>query len=201
MKQIMSTVQTLFESDVIQGPWGTSSSTKSSPTPNVPIDQMWQGYGRMIDRHGNPVTGPKDMSQMKPVSMRDAFGGDEYNAIIDMGYNFCEKPAYFADLDNEYTIPMANIAAINRTIGRKLNTYYLEKILTPRKSRTRNGIVDEYGPLADANFDLLQSPDEETIILVARNDDDVEGDYETGDMFLANRTGASKYFRMWAKLV
>ena len=175
-------IQDIISEDdtVIKGPW------KDGPKADN------QGYGTMHDMHtGEKVAGPRDMSKMKSIPARQVFGKPEYNTIMDMGYKFDEKPSEFSSIRSE--IPKENIAAIQRKIGRELKKYYLEDIIVPYKRNARN-------PQNDVKWSKLYNPNEETVIIEALEDEGPYG-YNTGDLFLGNRSGAKQYIRMWAKLV
>lgn len=131
-------------------------------------------------------------------AVRRAFGGSEYNIIRDMGYNFFEKLNYYNSLnDSKYQIPRSKLPAINNAIGRTLRIVYLEDVIRPVQFKK----YKKYFPQNE--IDVPESlKNDETFVLVARNSDPGEfGEYNRGDMFLVNRTGANKYFRMWAKIV
>ena len=129
------------------------------------------------DLSGNPVKKPVDVSNLEPVPLYKAFGGREYGNILDAGFNFTEKPSEFSDVEAE--INVRDLAKIQELIGRKLNSYQASEILS------RNF------PLSDAKFPNLKQ-DEETFIVWFP---------QSNNRYLVNRTGATKYIRMWARLV
>ncbi len=181
------------ESDnIVKGPWGAKDTLSNTQS----------GYGNMIDiTTGQKVKGPIDPSKLKPISLSSVFASNGFNVIKDMGYNFCEKPSYFSDLNNpEYQIPKQNIAAIERKLGHKLEIYQLEDILYPKCDRKGNC---EYYPMFDVNFDEGGIEPDDITFIVEAIDDDPSGNraFKAGEMFLCDRTGAKKYIRMWAKLV
>lgn len=134
------------------------------------------------DREGKKVQKPLDLSKLEKVPMYKAFGRPEYAAIRDAGFHFDEKPGYFDSIQSE--INVRDLKKIEGLIGGKINSYKAEDLLKKYKD-------GEYYPQTDVNFANLQN-DEETFIVWFP---------ETGERFLANRTGAQKYIRMWAKLV
>jgi hypothetical protein len=167
----MNIKEILREGDLIKGPWGDKKIAKDS-----------DGYGTMLDLEtGKKVSKPVDTDSLEQIPLRKVFGGGEYNIIYDLGYKFDEKPSDFNSIENE--IPKGMLGLVQRSIGRKLYTYKQKDILV------RNKINGNYFPQADANWDALHN-DEETFIVRT----------STGDMFLANRTGASSYIRMWMRI-
>lgn len=167
----MNIKEILHEGDLIKGPWGNKKIAKSG-----------DGYGTMNDlESGEKINKPLDIDKLEPIPLRKVFGGGEYNIIYDLGYKFDEKPSDFNSIENE--IPKGMLGSVQRSIGRKLYTYKQKDILV------RNKINGNYFPQADANWDALHN-DEETFIVRT----------STGDMFLANRTGANFYIRMWMKI-
>lgn len=130
--------------------------------------------------------------QLEPVPLWQTFGKPEFIAIREAGFKMMEKPGYFSEInDSKYAIPKGVIGAIGKTIGRNINTYSLEHVIRPFKGR--------YYPQGTLDTSALQNPNEETFILQASTNGG--GEYKPGDEFLANRTGATSYIRMWSKLV
>jgi hypothetical protein len=126
-------------------------------------------------------------------------GISEYSIIKHLGYNFCEKPSYFSDIDKpRYDIPINKIDFINHAIGRKLKTFYIEDVIAPIIIK-RNV---SYTPTGTVDFEAA-GINESTFILEAYEDDKNKNytEFKQGDRFLVNRFGASTYIRMWAKLV
>ena len=199
MIRIIMRLKDFYEGDVTKGPWDAKRK---------PADAAPAGYGNMIDMStGQKVNKPIDPSNMTPVSLSSVFASSGYNVVKDMGYNFCEKPSYFSDLnDPKFQIPKQNIAAIQRKLGYNLETYYLEDILVPKCDRRGNC---EYYPMSDADLVHNDEPHNggpgvrETTFIVKASEDDPSRHpaYKAGDMFLCDRTGARRYIRMWAKLV
>lgn len=136
------------------------------------------------DLSGKTVQKPVDISKMKKVPLYKAFGGPEYSSIRDAGFKFDEKPDYFESIKSE--INVRDLPKIEQLIGRKLNSYKAEDLL----DRYKDGSF--YPQVPDTKFENLKDPDEETFIVWFP---------ETNDRFLVNRTGATKYIRMWAHLV
>lgn len=170
----------LHEGDVIKGPWGDKKIAKDS-----------DGYGTMFDLEtGEKISKPIDTDSLEQMPLRKAFGGREYNIVADMGYEFAEKPSYFGNIRKE--IPKGKLGTVQRELGRKLHVYTMEEILKPFKGM--------YYPQVDANWNVLNE-DEETFIVRASKDSTDIHDYRAGDTFLANRTGARSYIRMWIKVV
>lgn len=171
----------ITDDKIIKGPWGDKKIAKDG-----------DGYGTMIDvDSGKKVSKPIDISKMKQISWSQAFGGtSEYNTIDEMGYELQEKPSYFDNIKS--AIPKGKLATIQRKLNRKLHTYALEDIIEPHK-----GV---YYPQSDANWNALQEDEETFIVRASKDSTDIHG-YRAGDMFLANRTGAISYIRMWAKVV
>ena len=119
----------------------------------------------------------------KPISLREAFGGAEYNTARDMGLEFMEKPSSMEDimtLINPRQIPM-----LEEALGRSLNTYNRDDIVRPGRGSK------EFWPLGDIKPENLRSSDEEMFIL---------RDPETNERHLVDRTGANSYIRMWSKI-
>lgn len=157
-------INELIEGDILQGPW--KEKVKSQ-----------KGFN-LFDLQGNKIKKPIDTSKLKPVSLYKAFGGEEFILILDAGFKFDEKPSYFESIKNE--INVRDINQIQKLIGRRLNTYKANEILTST----------EY-PQQDANFQNLKQNEETFIVWFPR----------TKERFLANRTGAQSYIRMWARLI
>ena len=156
------------EGDVIQGPWDK----------NVPSQTGLNLYSP----DGEPVKGPVDTSSMEKIPMHQAFGQPEYSAIRGAGFKFDEKPGYMSEIRSE--ISLHDLIKIENLIKREINSYQINRILTPRKG--------EYYPQTNAKFENLVNPNEETFILWLP---------ETNDRFLVNRTGSKSYIRMWARIV
>jgi hypothetical protein len=164
-------INEIADDKIIKGPWGDKKLAKDG-----------DGYGTMFDLEtGKKVSKPINTDSLEQMPLRKVFGGSEYNIIHDLGYKFDEKPSVFNSIENE--IPKGMLGSVQRSIGRKLYTYKQKDILV------RNKINGNYFPQADANWDALHN-DEETFIVRT----------STGDMFLANRTGANSYIRMWMKI-
>jgi len=169
-------INEITEGELIKGPWGDKKIAKDS-----------DGYGTMFDLEtGEKVSKPVDTDDLEQMPLRKAFGGSEYNNIVEMGYEFNEKPSYFSSIRKE--IPKGKLGTVQRNIGRKIHVYTMNDILKSHK-----GV---YYPQADANWNALKE-DEETFIVRATRD---SLEYTAGDMFLANRTGASSYIRMWMRI-
>lgn len=161
----------IFEG-VVRGPWRD--------------EQPEQTGLNLRDLEGNKV-GPVDTSKMKEISLHHVFGGPEYAAIKDAGFSFEEKPGYMSDISRE--INVRDVATIEQVIGRKLNSYQMSDILNIRRG--------EYFPQSTAKFENLKA-DDETFILW---DNSKRRPEEINNRYLVNRTGASSYIRMWARLV
>jgi len=175
----MKVNEILNEGNVIKGPWGDKKIAKDS-----------DGYGTMFDLEtGEKVSKPVDTDDLEQMPLRKAFGGSEYNNIVEMGYEFNEKPSYFSSIRKE--ISKGKLGTVQREIGRKIHMYAMEDILVPH-----NGM---YYPQSTANWNVLNDDEETFIVRATKNSPDIH-DYRAGDMFLANRTGASSYIRMWMRI-
>lgn len=130
-------------------------------------------------------TDQKPINTSKPttVPLYKAFGQAEYVQMREAGFNFDEKPDYFDSIKSE--INVRDLPKISQLIGGKLNSYEAVNILTKYKD-------GKFYPLLDAKFENLKNPEEETFIVWLP---------ESNQRFLANRTGAKTYIRMWARLV
>jgi len=171
----------LMEADVTQGPW-----TGQGVGPQ-------QGTGNMYNMTtGQKVTGPMDMSKAEKLDLADVFGGDEYSTIRKLGYTWFEKPGYFSDIKEKTSIPRGEVARVERAIGRKLENVYMGDLIVPFKD-------GNYYPQADADFERY--PEETVIVTVSKWDAEDSDEVRDGDIFLANRTGASKYYRMWMRVI
>tara|TARA_R110000823_G_scaffold101636_19_gene218404 strand:- start:1697 stop:2194 length:498 start_codon:yes stop_codon:yes gene_type:complete len=157
------------EGDVVDGPWDKSQGKEPA--------------GTMHHKDGSRVSKPVDMSKAKRISVADAFGGSEYNAIRALGHEFQEKPSEFDGIRK--TIDAKDIKGIEHELGGKLNTYQAKDIIGQYKRGA-------WHPQGDLLKNTLESPDEETFIVWFP---------EHNKRYLANRTGATKYVRMWAEIV
>jgi len=149
---------------------------------NQLLDELYGIENIYEDVVQGPWSEPKQtpVQRMEKIPMHQMFGRPEYAAIRDAGFKFDEKPGYMSEIDKE--INVRDIQTIEQTIGRKLNSYEMSNILIKYKG--------EYYPQSNAKFESLKN--DETFIL---------WDTETNDRYLVNRTGASSYIRMWARLV
>lgn len=182
LKKHMRAMLDLMEADVTQGPW-----TGPGVGPQ-------QGTGNMYNMTtGKKITGPMDMSRAKKLELSDVFGGNEYSIIKNLGYKWVEKPGYFRDIKS--SIPRGELARVERAIGRKLEIIEMDEILSPA-GYTRHDM--DYFPQGDAFFERFP---EETIIIEVTSELDWSEEVNVGDMFLANRTGATKYYRIWMRIV
>lgn len=159
-----------IDSNVIQGPWKKSVSDQKGLN--------------LYDLSGKKVNKPVDTSKMEKIPLHHVFGDSEFAQILDAGFDFQEKPDYFDDIKK--TINVRNIPTIERLIGRKLNSYKIDDLMSRSK---RDGA---YYPQAAINWSALKDPNERTFIVWFPT---------TNERFLANRTGATKYIREWARLV
>ncbi len=150
---------------------------------------------------GDVIQGPwkqkskvKPISQMKQIPIHHVFGGSEYNQIRDVGFKFVEKPSYFGDIFDEYSIPKTKLGQIQNVIGHKLTVYDMSDIL-----QLDDGRRPFYVPLSK----FKMKPAGETFIVRMTDEVNYIGD-EADDFiddefyFLCNVTGAQSYIRMWA---
>jgi len=188
LKTHMRKMLDLMEADITQGPW----------TDTMIGDQEGGTAGMYNMTTGKKVTGPVDMSKAKEVSLASVFGGEEYNAISELGYKWFEKLSEFSNLREENSIPRGMIARVERVIGRKLDIVDMSDALDPTRDRRGN---ETFYPMNDAWFNG-NSP--ETVIIRVDKEAASDGLYDDmaeGDLFLANRTGAKSYYRMWMRIV
>lgn len=129
-------------------------------------------------------TGGKTDSNIKPVSMIQAFGSSELAALENLGIKLTEKPDSFDNFEDDGYAEKRNIhqvalKKIEKTIG-KIKEYTSTEI---------------YGyDLKDRNKGMLASyknKPEEQMYITKFND---------GTRYLCDRTGASSYTRFWQKI-
>jgi len=172
-------INEITDDKIIKGPWGDKKIAKDG-----------DGYGTMFDLEtGKTVSKPIDTDSLEQIPLRKAFGSSEYNRIIEMGYEFDEKPSYFSTIKKE--IPRGKLGTVQKALGRKIHVYTMEDILEPHNKG--------YYPQVDANWNVLHDNEETFIVRVSKHSTDIH-DYRAGDMFLANRSGASSYIRMWMRI-
>lgn len=128
--------------------------------------------------------GGKTDSNIKPISMIQAFGSPELAALDEAGIKLTEKPSYWEDFEEDGYAAKRNIhqvalKKVEKTIG-KLKEYTSKEIY---------GIdlkAQKKGPLAS-----YQHKPEEQMYIVK---------FQDGTKYLCDRTGASSYTRFWQKI-
>jgi hypothetical protein len=116
--------------------------------------------------------GSKIPANAERISLIDAFGSDAMVRLKDMGFRFTEKPSYWEGLRS---VPAWAMEALKDEL--RLKTYSMEEIFGTSAPR---------GPMARPS----RMPAEETF-LVSNG---------SGRLYLADRTGAETYIRMWARV-
>jgi hypothetical protein len=113
--------------------------------------------------------------EMTPISMMQAFGSKEENALADNGIKFREKPGYWEELDDK---PISEIALKKA-----------EKIIGKIKEYTAKEVYGSdfvKGPQATCN----KMPAENVVVIK----------FDDGRKYLADTTQANTYIRMWVKV-
>ena len=173
-------------------------------------------HGTAIIQHGckmkineiddNVIQGPwKAKPKPKKISMAQAFGGPEYAAFDQVGIKFIEKPGSFSGIDNQVVdgrfVNVRKLKNLEEVIGRKINSYDGYHVLDIRPPHHDH-------PQVDADFSMTQG--EETFILWFPPNPQFDDWYSKrnkypvitpNSRYLVNRTGATKYIRMWVALV
>ena len=154
----------------------------------------------------NVIQGPwKKPEKPRQISMMQAFGGREQQALDSIGINFVEKPSEFAGIDNReadgQVVSSRQIKKLGELIGRKIESYDAYHVLAINPSTGMDH------PQVDANFNNTQG--EETFILWFPPNPKIDKWYTSrnkypsimpNSRYLVNRTGASKYIRNWIKI-
>lgn len=163
----------------------------------------------------NVIQGPwKKPVEPKKISLVQAFGGKEYAALNSIGVKFIEKPSSFSyiDRETEYHVNVRQIKILEEIIGRKIESYNAYDILNIRPIKTPRGHTIGWSdhPETDADFSKLKQNDETFILWFPPGETEIEKWYTTRNKFsdipvnkryLVNRTGATKYIRMWVALI
>jgi hypothetical protein len=129
--------------------------------------------------------GGKATTELKPISMLQAFGSKHLAAAENMGIKLAEKPDYWDDFE-EY-----GFAAKNNFNEIKLKK--LEKAIG--KLKTYRG-VDIYGKTTFG--DKPRGPQARTIFMPPENMFIVK--FDDGTRYVADKTGAMTYIRNWQKI-
>lgn len=118
------------------------------------------------------------------ISMLQAFGSHAMNVLHDAGINFVEKPDYWEDLDK----PSGNYKPLHEVAFKKVEKE-LAKIDVKLKTYTSKELWgrDPKHPLESPK----EMPSEQVFVVKLAN----------GNRYLADKTGARTYIRMWAKIV
>ena len=128
--------------------------------------------------------GKSDISTtIKPISMMQAFGSAEMNALHDAGIKLTEKPSYWEDFEGDGYAVKRNIHELalkkaEKAIGSKLAVHHAKDVY---------GTGNPKGPLVT----VKNMPKESMCII----------EMENGDRYLVDTTQASSYIRMWQKIV
>jgi hypothetical protein len=115
------------------------------------------------------------------ISMRQAFGGEEENALYAIGIKFAEKPSYPEDFEGrgpyrEYKVDQVALKRAERAVGHRFSEY-----------STRNMYGSDPSSLQSS---VKHMPDDEVFIIRFGN----------GDRYLVSQVGARTYIRNWAKI-
>ncbi len=127
---------------------------------------------------GEPAPEPKQISMLK------AFGSEAMNILDEVLPNrsFYEKPSYFEDIGQDARhvlseFEMRKLQQAFNQAGLELPTYTAAEIFHTSKPKH---------PMQDADL-----PYEKTFII----------EFPTGEKYLADRTGARSYVRMWMAII
>ncbi len=175
---------------------------------------------KIIEVDDNIIQGPwkkKEPVVPQKISMAQAFGGREYAAMDEVGIKFIEKPSSFSYInrggpDSDRYVNVRQIKELENLIGRKLQSYNAFDILQFRQMKTPRGHTTGWTdhPETDADFSKLKQNDETFILWFPPGETEIEkwhtarhkiSDVPVNKRYLVNRTGASKYIRMWVALV
>lgn len=131
--------------------------------------------------------GGKSDSGIKQVSMLQAFGSPELNALHDVGIKLTEKPSYWEDFEGDGYAAKNNIHQLalkkaERAAG-KFKVYKGADLFD-----AKNGSDKPRGPLVKPSF----MPTENMFIVHFAFDD---------SRYLCDTTGANTYIRNWQKIV
>ena len=155
----------------------------------------------------NVIQGPwKKKEPAKKIPVHRAFGGPEYADLVDAGVRFIEKPSSLSYIDRggpdgDRHVSSKDLKNVEEKIGRKLqsyNAYDILKIQLPHYDH----------PQVDADFSKTKG--EETFILWFPSNPKIDDWFKirnaypsiiANSRYLVNRTGASKYIRMWVALI
>lgn len=167
------------------------------------------GYKMKINEiDDNIIQGPWKKKEPKTkIPLHKAFGSPEYADLVDAGVRFVEKPSSFSYIDKggpdrDRRVSSRDLKNVEEKIGRKLqsyNAYDVLKIQLPHYDH----------PLVDADFSKTKG--EETFILWFPPNPEIDNWFKKrlqsfpsitpNSRYLVNKTGASKYIRMWVALV
>lgn len=125
--------------------------------------------------------GGKSDIDIKPISMMQAFGSAEENALSDAGIKFCEKPSYWEDFEEgghaaKYNISEIKLKKAEKVLG-GIKQYSAKEVYGTDMPRT---------PLLS-----VQSMPKENVCIIK---------FGNGDRYLVDTTQARTYIRMWAKI-
>lgn len=126
--------------------------------------------------------GGKSDIDIKPITMMQAFGSAEENALNDSGIKFYEKPNYWEDFEGNGYAAKYNISEI------KLKK--AEKVLGGIKQYSAKEVYGTDMPRSP--LVSVQSMPKENVCIIK---------FGNGDRYLVDTTQASTYIRMWAKIV
>lgn len=126
--------------------------------------------------------GAKLPAGAEPISMMQAFGSAEMNALDEVGIKLTEKPSYFDDFEgNGYAVKRnihdLTLKKAEKAIGRKFQEL---------DAKDFYGGTDPRGPLVK----FTKEPPFKMGILKFQN----------GNRYLVDTTQASTYIRMWQKI-
>jgi hypothetical protein len=167
------TLQRLAEGDVIRADFGKK---KVLPTPDAEKIATAMSGARVLKKGEELPAGAKE------VSMMQAFGSDEMNALNDVGIKLTEKPTYWDDFEgNGYAVKRnihdLTLKKAEKAIGKKFPV---------ANAKDFYGGRDPRGPLV--KFD--KEPHFGMGILK----------FENGNRYLVDTSQASTYIRMWQKI-
>jgi hypothetical protein len=116
---------------------------------------------------------------VKPVSMMQAFGSPEMNVLDSVGIRLNEKPSYWEDLDQDRVIDQVSFARLKKALAK-------ENIRLPEYSSKEIYGRDPRGP----QVSVSNMPQENMLII----------NFENGNKYLVDTSGARTYIRYWSKI-
>jgi len=168
----LPTLQRLAEGDVIRADFGKK---KVQPAPDA--EKIATAMSTRVLKKGEELP-----AGAKEITMMQAFGSDEMNALNDVGIKLTEKPSYFDDFEGsgfavERNIHQLKLKKAEKAIGKKFPV---------AKAKDFFGGRDPRGPLQK----FEKEPHFGMGIL----------EFENGNRYLVDTSQASTYIRMWQKI-